>query len=116
MYSGNIRGKLESWINSKFSQKEKDEFVQKEHDILFDTFSSFCYNMVNLGVDHDLIRRFMLKMSQVTNMDDKNTKIIMTLLSNMTRASELEDKRLYEDFDSKLPVIPTKRSEVRKKM
>lgn len=113
LYNGNIRGKLEQWSNSKFSQKEKDDLVQKEMDTLFEVFSNFCFITVNLGVDHDLIRRFMIKMCQMTNVDEKNTKIIMTLVSNMTRANDLEIKP--ENIEIKMPEPPTKRSEVKKK-
>ena len=47
--------------------------------------------MVNLS-EVELIRRFMVKMCTVTALDEERSKILMQLVSNMTRASELIDE------------------------
>lgn len=47
--------------------------------------------MVNLGVDAEIIRRFMFKMCSVTSLDSDQTKILMQLLANMAKADDLLD-------------------------
>lgn len=46
------------------------------------------YHMVNIGVEVDTIRRFMLKICDFATIEDEQSKTLMQLLSNMTRANE----------------------------
>jgi hypothetical protein len=103
LYS-NIRGKMEKW--SSLVSKEKDAIVVKEIDAVFNLLSNFgnirffinitiiAFNMVSLGVDVETIRRFMMKMCNVTGLDEERSKTLMQLVSNMTRASELLDESI----------------------
>lgn len=45
--------------------------------------------MINLGVESDLTRRFLYKMSSISGMQDDQAKLLFQLQANMSRANDM---------------------------
>eukprot|EP01117_Protostelium_nocturnum_P016280 TRINITY_DN6406_c0_g3_i1.p1 TRINITY_DN6406_c0_g3~~TRINITY_DN6406_c0_g3_i1.p1 ORF type:complete len:1440 (-),score=440.43 TRINITY_DN6406_c0_g3_i1:48-4367(-) len=84
---GDIRAKMTTFAS--LSQEEQDKIVKDEEDLVFRTLSEYCFNMINLGVDSDLTRRFLWKLCSISGLPDDQAKVLFQLQANMSRANDL---------------------------
>eukprot|EP01119_Soliformovum_irregulare_P015900 TRINITY_DN4546_c0_g3_i1.p1 TRINITY_DN4546_c0_g3~~TRINITY_DN4546_c0_g3_i1.p1 ORF type:complete len:1390 (-),score=369.29 TRINITY_DN4546_c0_g3_i1:38-4207(-) len=117
LYGGDVRKILRQAPN--YTTVKRKELAAKELDEIFRLLSKFAFNMVNLGVAPDTIRRWMLKMCSMCSIEEDQAKILNQLLSNMSRANEMskaEEEPLirmggFKKGDRYLPVGLTGRKE-----
>ncbi|PRP87695.1 hypothetical protein PROFUN_02395 [Planoprotostelium fungivorum] len=84
---GDIRTKMN--LFEGMSTSDQDAIINTEDDTVFRLLSQFAFNMINLGVESDLTRRFLYKMTSVSGMKEDQSKLLFQLQANMSRANDL---------------------------
>ncbi|KYQ88881.1 WD40 repeat-containing protein [Tieghemostelium lacteum] len=96
IYGQNITKEMIRWQG--YSGEKQDKILVEERDLCFSLLSNLVYNMINLGSQADLVRRFVNKMCSSINFDSERTDTMMQVVSNISRAREMID--MDEDMDT----------------
>lgn len=92
LYNNDIHGRMQGWEG--MSSEEKDKISSTEENMVFNLVFSFAFNMVNLSLQVDTLRRFVTKMCLAACLNEEHTHIILQLVANMARGKEIEDEAL----------------------
>ncbi|KAL6052530.1 DENN (AEX3) domain containing protein, variant 2 [Balamuthia mandrillaris] len=88
IYQGNFRKHMLQW--SFYTPEVRTDLICKEQSKIFDGLATFAYKMLSVGVSVEIIRRFVTKMSTISALNEEQSATIGQLVSNMTRAYEMD--------------------------
>jgi len=89
MYGNNVVREMVKW--SQYPTEKQEKMMVEERDMSFSLLSNLVFNMINLGSQSDLVRRFVNKMCTCINFDADRTDTMMQIVSNISRARDMVD-------------------------
>ncbi|KAF2074373.1 hypothetical protein CYY_004307 [Polysphondylium violaceum] len=89
LYGNNVVREMVKW--GQYPSEKQEKMMVEERDMSFSLLSNLVFNMINLGSQTDLVRRFVNKMCTCINFDAERTDTMMQIVSNISRARDMVD-------------------------